>query len=118
MAALYADEHVPTALVAALRALGHDVLTIQDDGLANQSTTDADVLDRATALGRAVLTNNRLHFHRLHRQTATHAGIVTYTDDTDRTALAARIDAAVAAHASLTGVLVRIVRPNPPPSTP
>src|SRR5215207_11107467 len=97
MAAFYADEHVPTALVTVLRALGHDVLTIQDDGLSNQATTDADALNRATALGRVVLTNNRLHFHRLHRNNATHAGIVTYTDDTNRTSLAARIDASVAA---------------------
>ena len=115
MASFYADEHVPTSLVAALRTLGHDVLTIQDDGLSNQATTDADVLDRATALGRAVLTNNRLHFHRLHRHTAGHAGIVTYTDDADRVALASRIDAAVAPLAPLAGALVRVVRPNPPP---
>jgi len=69
MAAFYADEHVPTAIVDALRALGHDVLTIQDDGFSNQGVADADVLERATSLGRAVLTNNRLHFHRLHRNT-------------------------------------------------
>jgi predicted nuclease of predicted toxin-antitoxin system len=118
MAAFYADEHVPTALVAALEALGHDVLTIQNDGLSNQATNDADVLDRATALGRAVLTNNRLHFHRLHRNTAGHAGIVTYTDDADRVALAARIGAAVAPLASLAGVLVRVVRPNRLPAAP
>lgn len=114
MASFYADEHVPTSLVAALRALGHDVLTIQDDGLSNQATTDADVLDRATALGRIVLTNNRLHFHRLHRHTANHAGIVTYTEGADRVALAGRIDVAVTPLASTTGTLVRIVRPNPP----
>lgn len=92
------------------------MLTIQDDGRANQATTDADVLDLATALARAVLTNNRLHFHRLHRSTTAHAGIVTYTDDADRAALAARIDTAVSSHAALTGVLVRVVRPNPPPT--
>jgi hypothetical protein len=113
MASFYADEHVPSSLVDALRALGHDVLTIQEDGLANRGTTDSDVLDRATALGRAVLTNNRKHFHRLHRLSPAHAGIVTYTDDADRSALAARIDAAVSAPASLAGTLTRVVRPNP-----
>lgn len=116
MASFYADEHVPTTLVAALQALGHDVLTIQDDGLSNQATTDADVLDRATALGRIVLTNNRLHFHRLHRNVATHAGIITYTDDSDRVALAGRIDAAVTPLASPVGALVKVVRPNSPPA--
>ena len=65
-----------------------------------------------------MLTNNRLHFHRLHRNVADHAGIVTYTDDSDRIALASRIDAAVTPLASTTGSLVRVVRPNPPPSPP
>ena len=120
MAQLYADEHVPTAVTDALRALGHDVLTAQDDGQANQKIPDADVLARATALGRAVLTNNRLHFHRLHRHTAAHAGIVTYTDDhTDRAALAARIHAAIAPVSDLTNQLVRVYRPNVnPPQVP
>jgi hypothetical protein len=115
MAFFYADEHVPTSLVDALRALGHDVLTIQDDGLSNQRTTDVDVLNRATAIGRAVLTNNRKHFHRLHRHTSSHGGIVTYTDDPDRVAITARIDAAVSATPSLAGTLTKVVRPNPPP---
>jgi predicted nuclease of predicted toxin-antitoxin system len=116
VAQLYADEHVPTAVTDALRSLGHDVVTIQDDGRANQKLSDADVLARATALGRAVVTNNRKDYHRLHRHTATHAGIITYTDDhSDRAALAARIDAAVTAVPDLTGQLVRVYRPNTPP---
>ena len=59
MAALYADENVPRALIDALRTLGHDVLTAYDDGRANQGILDADVLARAVQLGRAVLTNDR-----------------------------------------------------------
>jgi hypothetical protein len=114
MASFYADEHVPFLLVDALRALGHDVLTARDDGRANQGISDTDVLDRATALSRAVLTNNRKHFHRLHRHTPNHGGIVTYTADPDYPALAGRIDAAVAPLASLAGQLIKIVRPNPP----
>ena len=74
MASLYADENVPLPLVGALRALGHDVLTALDDGRANQGIGDQEVLDRATALGRAVLTNNRKDFHRLHRHRPNHAG--------------------------------------------
>lgn len=117
MAALYADENVPFPLVDALRALGHDVLTARDDGRANQGIGDPDVLDRATALGRAVLTNNRKHFHRLHRRQPAHGGIVTFTDD-DFAPLAARINAAVAPLSSLDGTIVKVVRPNsPPPAT-
>lgn len=115
MAALYADEHVPRLVVEALRLLGHDVLTIQDDGRANLGIPDPDVLARATLLGRAVLTNNRRHFHTLHRAAPVHAGIVTYTHDPDSGALAGRIHAAVTRVADLAGQLVKVTRPNPPP---
>jgi len=120
VALLYADEHVPRVVTEALRSLGHDVLTVQDDGRANQGVPDPDVLTRAIELGRTVVTNNRKDYHRLHRHTPSHAGIVTYTDDqTDRAALAARIDAAVSAVPDLAGQLVRVYRPNVnPPQVP
>lgn len=113
MAAFYADENVPAPLLEALRALGHDVLTAHDDGRANQQIPDSDVLTRATELSRAVLTNNRDDFHKLHRAGANHAGIVTFTNDSDRAALAARIDAAAAS--PVAGQLVKAVRPSSPP---
>jgi hypothetical protein len=112
MAAFYADENVPYSLTEALRRLGHDVLTAVEDGQANQKIDDPDVLARAVQLGRTVLTNNRRHFHRLHR-TPNHAGIVTFTNDDDRPALAARIDATIAVFPALAGQLVKVVRPNP-----
>jgi hypothetical protein len=56
MAALYADENVPADLVEALVRRGHDVLTAHADGRANQKVADPDVLARAAALGRAILS--------------------------------------------------------------
>jgi hypothetical protein len=112
MASLYADENVPFPLVEALRALGHDVLTAFDDGRANQRIPDPDVLARAVDLGRAVLTNNRRDFHRLHAAQPIHGGIITFTDDPDPQALAARTDAKIAAAGRLENQLIRIVRPN------
>ena len=106
---------MPPELSDAIRALGHDVLTIQADGRGGQGIDDADVLARATELGRAVITNNRRDFHRLQQARLGHAGIITYTNDPDRPALALRIHAAVTDHANLFGALIRIVRPNPPP---
>jgi hypothetical protein len=91
---LYADENFPLPVVEELRRLGHDVLTAQEDGRAG--APDPDVLARAHALGRAVLTHNRRHFERLHRQGANHSGILSATRDDDFSALAARIDAALA----------------------
>lgn len=114
MAALYADENFPFPTVLALRAAGHDVLTAGDDGRAGAGVQDPDVLTRATALGRAVLTHDRKDYFRLHTATPTHAGIVACKEDLDYPALAARIHAAVSALPSLVGQLVRVNRPNPP----
>ena len=114
MAALYADEDFPGQVVAALRAAGHDVVTARSDGRADQKLSDSSVLARAVSLGRAVLTNNRWHFIRLHRTDPQHFGIIACTEDRNYPALAARIHAAVAAVPSLAGQLIRIHRPNPP----
>lgn len=113
MALLYADENVSHALADRLRDTGHDVLTARDDGRAGQGIDDADVLARAIELGRAVLTNNRHHFHRLHRRGPDHFGIVTYTTDPDDIAgLARRIQAAIANEPDLARQCVRVLRPN------
>ncbi|MCE9531332.1 MAG: DUF5615 family PIN-like protein, partial [Planctomycetes bacterium] len=88
MARLYADENVPLELILELRGQGHDVLRAWEDGRANQGIDDPDVLARATVLGRAVLTNNRKHYHRLHRFDLNHSGIITYTKDDDISSLA------------------------------
>lgn len=114
MATLYADENFPLPASVALRAAGHDVLTAQEDGRAGTGIPDPDVLTRATALGRAVLTHNRTDYFKLHASVPAHAGIVACKEDLDFPALAARIDAAVAAVPSLAGRLVRVNRPNPP----
>lgn len=60
--ALYADENFPFRVVEELRRLGHDVITALEDGRANQSITDQDLLARATEISRAILTLNRLDF--------------------------------------------------------
>ena len=112
MLSFYADEDFPGPAVIALRALGYDVLTVPQDGRAGAD--DPVVLARAADLGRAVLTKNRNDFHRLHAAMPNHAGIVTITDDKDRAALALRIQSAIASHTDLAGVLIRVVKPNPP----
>jgi hypothetical protein len=92
---LYADEDFSYPVVEELRRLGHDVLTVQEDGI--RGTPDPGVLARAHLLGRAVLTHNRRHFERLHLQGAPHSGILSATRDPHNdVALARRIDAALA----------------------
>jgi len=76
MARLYANENFPLPVVAELRRLGHDVLTVRETGNANRATPDAEALEFARSEARAVLTLNRKHFITLHAVTPAHAGIV------------------------------------------
>lgn len=50
------DVHVPRAVTEALRAAGVDVLTAQEDSSARLA--DSQLLDRATALRRALVTQD------------------------------------------------------------
>ena len=60
--ALYADENFALPVVEELRRLGLDVLTMYEDGKANQSIPDDRVLALATEMQRALLTVNRRDF--------------------------------------------------------
>jgi hypothetical protein len=108
---LYADENFPLRVVEELRRLGHDVITAFEDGKANQSITDQDLISRATELGRAVLTLNRLDFKRLHVQIPHHAGIIICTEDPDRNGQAQRVTESIAHAGELRGKLIRVYRP-------
>ncbi len=112
MACLYADEQYPYPVVKFLRALEHNVLTVQEAGKANQGISDADVLAFATSLKRAVITQNRKDFVRLHRIQPNHAGIIVCTNDRNWEALANRIHAAIITEEPLQGKLIRVVRPS------
>ncbi len=110
MARLYSNENFPLPVVERLRVLGHDVLTIQEMGKADQALPDTEVLSSATRENRAVLTLNRLHFIRLHQQQPTHAGIIVCTFDTDFDGQAQRIHQAIGGQTSLAGQLLRVNR--------
>lgn len=112
MARLYSNENFPLQVVEELRRLGHDLLTIQETGRANQSLSDEEVLKFATSEQRAVLTLNRRHFIRLHQAGVAHAGVVACTFDSDFTRQAQRIHEAIADLPSLTGQLLKVNRPG------
>ena len=90
---LYADENFPHPVSEALRSLGHDVLTVQQDD--RRGTPDPDILARAHELGRVVLTHNRRHFQGLHIRGAEHSGIISASRDPNDDALTARIHTAL-----------------------
>ena len=112
MALLYADEDFDYRVVELLRQLGHDVLTVQEAG--RRGGDDRQVLTDATTFCRAVVTFNRRHFKRLHRQSTLHSGIISCTRDDDLNALAARIDQAIAAAEPLAGQHIRVNLPTAP----
>ena len=119
MALLYADENFDHPVAAHLRSLGHDVVTAQQAGQANEAIPDPQVLAFAIAQGRAVVTFNYRHFARLHNQTVltgSHAGIIVCKKDDDVAALGQRIHQAIAALPSLANQLLRITRPPAAPS--
>jgi len=113
MARVYSNENFPLPVVQALRQFKHDVLTIQETGHAGLAMTDRALLAFARAEQRVLLTINRKHFIRLHREGIPHAGIIVCTLDVDFAGLAERIHHALEAEKQLAGKLVRINRPNP-----
>lgn len=112
MARFYADEQFPFQVVELLRNLGHDVLTVQEAGNANQRIPDDQVLAFAVNQERSILTINRVDFIRLHRRDHEHFGIVVCTNNRNWEQFAARVDDAVKAEESLRGKLIRVLRPS------
>lgn len=74
---LYADEDFPFPVIERLRQIGHDLVTALDDG--QRSQPDTVILARAHSLKRILLTHNRCHFERLHRENEPHSGIISAT---------------------------------------
>jgi predicted nuclease of predicted toxin-antitoxin system len=74
----YMDEHVPSAVTEGLRRRGIDVVTIQE--LHETGALDAHHVDLATALGRAIFTQDA-DYLRIAAAGQPHTGIV-YTHQT------------------------------------
>jgi hypothetical protein len=111
VAQLYSNENFPFPVVEHLRNLGHDVLTIQEAGLAGAALPDEEVLRFAARQDRILLTLNRRHFLALHRAQPGHAGIIVCTFDPDFAGQADRIHHALASKETWAGQVVRVNRP-------
>jgi hypothetical protein len=111
MARLYANENFPLPVVEELRRLGHNILTMQEAGQADQSMPDEAVLTFAKIEGRALLSLNRKHFIRLHVITPDHAGIIVCSFDSDFAGMAQRVHETIHTTPQLSGQLFRINRP-------
>jgi hypothetical protein len=113
MAHFYSNENFPLLTVVKLRELGHEVVTALEAGNANRRIADEAVLAHAIAGNRAVLTINRKHFIALHLRMPAHCGIVVCSVDADFAGQAIRVHEAVSPHRDLTGMLIRVNRPDP-----
>ena len=75
---LYLDEDITPLLARLMRERGHDVISCRDIGATG--IPDDDQLDRATELGRAILSSNYGDFIRLSRECVrdgrAHGGII------------------------------------------
>lgn len=111
MARIYSNENFPLPVVEELRRMGHDVMTSQQAGQAGRAVPDETVLAFAHDESRALLTLNRKHFIRLHRQETAHSGIIACTYDPNFGDMAQRIHEALAKQNELTGQLIRVNRP-------
>ncbi len=112
MARLYADEQFPRIVVELLRNLGHDILTVQEAGKANQGISDEEVLAFAIRENRAVLTINRSDFIQFHNSQPNHFGIIVCTEDLNRQRLTMGIHEAILKAEILEKKLIRVNRPS------
>ena len=110
MARLYSNENFPLPVVEELRRLGHNVLTVLEAGKAELAIADDEVLIFTMSLERAVLTLNRKHFIRLHKDFPAHFGIIVCTYDPDFIFQAGRIHATIQLQEQLEGQLLRVNR--------
>jgi hypothetical protein len=111
MTPLFSDENFSLRVVRELRLLGHDVMTTREAGLLG--TADPNIFQAAASTHRAILTNDRRDYMRLHRLNPDHPGIIICTYDVDIVRLVRRIHAAIVSNEPLDGKLIRVTRPGP-----
>lgn len=110
MALFYTNENFPVQIAEYLREMGHDVLTSQEAGNANQRIPDVEVLEFAAKAGRILLTLNRRDFIEIHENSSNHTGIIVCTQNTDLREQAEQINEAIQKTGDMVGKLVRINR--------
>jgi predicted nuclease of predicted toxin-antitoxin system len=94
--------------VQRLRVLGYNILTAQEAAQANRRIPDEQVLAFARQENRAVITQNRRDFVRLHKQNPDHAGIIVCSKNLDWDDFTSTIHQILRAQEDLMGKLVRI----------
>ncbi|MEL7159461.1 MAG: DUF5615 family PIN-like protein [Bacteroidota bacterium] len=107
---LLTDEDFDVPIAGRLRARGLDVVLLSELGLTNQGYDDKKVLQKATELGRTLVTYNRRDFRLLHELYPDHAGIIICKRNTPVTLLIDKIVALVESTPNPHGQLFRIIQ--------
>jgi Domain of unknown function (DUF5615) len=97
-----------------LSLLGHDGLTSDEAGQANQKISDLAVVSFATQNNRIVITLNRDDFVRLHRSGIEHRGMIVCKDDRDSEGQTQAIQTCLIKYLDLSDRLIRIKKQNQP----
>jgi predicted nuclease of predicted toxin-antitoxin system len=84
---LLLDEMIASTVATQLRTRGHDVVAVQDAGLAHlRGIDDCDLVQHAVDQQRAVVTDNLPDFFRCHQRRLhggqTHYGLLLFTNET------------------------------------
>ena len=109
MAHLLAHEDLKGTLVRALRALGHEIVRVQDANAAGWD--DPDDFSMTIRLDRILITHNRYDFACLHRSGVSHPGIVAVAQWMDSEAAATAVHELLKTEVSLRGRFFRLNRP-------
>jgi hypothetical protein len=92
---LFMDVHIPKGTSEGLRALGYDVLTVQQQqgtSRPGQGLSDDQIVDLAIERRRAVVTENAVDFEAIHRTKRNHKGIIICKATTEWEKMAKAID--------------------------
>src|SRR5258708_29923568 len=108
---LFADVHLPIKITNGLRALGYDVMTVQQyqgTSRPEKGLPDEQVLEIAIEKRRTVITENIKHFRELHLQKPNHKGIIVCKRTRDYEKRAKEIDEIIKANIPLHGKLLYV----------
>jgi uncharacterized transporter YbjL len=108
---LFMDVHIPKRTSDELRALGYDVLTVQQyqgTSRPGKGISDEMIVDIAIERRRIVVTENANHFERLHQLKPDHKGIIICKATSEWTKMAKEIDRRIKEAGVLLGQLIQV----------
>src|SRR6266568_4032474 len=108
---LFVDVHVPKRISEELRALGYDVLTVQQyqgTSRPEEGLTDLRIVEIASDHREATATENANHFELIHQTKKDHKGIIICKVTKEYSRMAKEIDTTIKENIPLHGKLLHV----------